>query len=76
MKNNILMVIGAILLTVTLSGCGNFVTQKGIDEAQKICENNGGISNIATVGDLVGEDMTLYCNNGGRFKIRYKKVSN
>lgn len=67
------MIIGTVLLTTILFGCGNFVTQKDIDEAQKICENNGGISNIDTVGNILGEDMTLYCNNGGRFKIRVKK---
>lgn len=56
----------SILLAAALllSGCG-VIYPDGISEAEKLCENNGGISHIQV---WIAVYPDVYCNNGAVFE--------
>lgn len=54
-------------LCLLFIGCGA-VTDKGIEKAKEVCQNNGGIKTVSpnTLGSAA---CNVYCNNGAKFII-------
>ena len=49
-------------MMLALSGCGNFVSAKSIENAVALCKDNGGINHLS-----IFRDDNVVCNNGAIF---------
>jgi hypothetical protein len=52
-----------LCLCLLLSGCGDvWVSQKGIDNSEKLCEFNGGVTFLEMTSNY--DSPIVYCRNG------------
>lgn len=63
----------AILLTLLLVGCEEYINQQHLDVIKEYCDPNGGLHHIVT-GDRMGTTYVakFYCVNGAKFNITWE----
>jgi len=63
----ILLIVSILLLY----GCGG-VTDKGVREAYKVCENRGGVEAIVPIYIDISDSAKVYCKDGTNLTYKRK----
>lgn len=71
MKQQLLQVGLIFLLSLFLSSCDTYITEKGMREAYKLCEDHKGIKRFSSYCYFTeGDGFNVVCEDGKIFQVR------